>query len=108
MTESPWLDSMLIDQLPLSIRTKNTLKNAGFLTVADVKNVEDAQLLRQPNFGRRSLHELREILRGEQSAAFADLKREIQTLRAEADLWRARFEGAIELAKAMTPKVDQT
>jgi DNA-directed RNA polymerase alpha subunit len=44
----------------LSVRSRNCLRNLGLKYVADIAATTDAELLRQPNFGRISLKEVRE------------------------------------------------
>jgi hypothetical protein len=51
-----------IDQLELSVRTYNCLKNEGIRYVGEFAQKGEAELLRTPNFGRKSLNELKEIL----------------------------------------------
>ncbi len=52
----------LLDELELSTRTANCFRNEGFVTVRDVLAVSEAQLLRAPNFGRKSLKEWKQIV----------------------------------------------
>lgn len=47
----------------LSIRTVNTLENIGVRTVGDLLNRREAELLAIPNFGMRTLREVREAVR---------------------------------------------
>lgn len=51
-----------LDLLELSVRTYRALSDSGFKYVGDVAKSTEAQLLRTPNFGRKSLNEIREIL----------------------------------------------
>jgi hypothetical protein len=51
-----------IEQLELSVRTYNCLKNEGIRFVGEFAQKSAAELLRLPNFGRKSLNELKEIL----------------------------------------------
>lgn len=51
-----------IEQLELSVRTYNCLKNEGIRFVGEFAQKGEAELLRLPNFGRKSLNELKEIL----------------------------------------------
>jgi len=51
-----------IDTLPLSPRTRNCLLNAGCQTLGDVIKYTKNELLRFPNFGRKSLNEIEEQL----------------------------------------------
>lgn len=51
-----------VDELALSIRAINCLHNGGYQTVGDVADASDGELLREPNFGRRSLNDVREVI----------------------------------------------
>ncbi|EAQ33799.1 DNA-directed RNA polymerase alpha subunit [Nitrobacter sp. Nb-311A] len=51
-----------IDELELSVRTSLCLKNDDVRLVGDFARNSEAELLRIPNFGRKSLNELKEIL----------------------------------------------
>lgn len=56
------LDRLPIDQLELSIRSENTLRNAGFETVGDFRRKTVGELTARPfrNFGRRTIREIHE------------------------------------------------
>lgn len=51
-----------IDELELSVRGHRCLVNEYIETVGDLVNKSDAELLRIPNFGRKSLREIHEAL----------------------------------------------
>lgn len=51
-----------IDELELSVRAYNCLKNSGIRTVADLVQRTEAEMLRTKNFGRKSLNEIKEVL----------------------------------------------
>ena len=51
-----------VSKLGLSIRSRNTLKDARIETVGQLIQTTKSELLRMKNFGRKSLHEIREIL----------------------------------------------
>lgn len=51
-----------VDSLELSVRVANALKNEGLETLGDVCKYTEIQLYRIPNFGRKSMNELKEIL----------------------------------------------
>jgi len=53
-----------VDELELSVRSYNCLKNAGIQTIRDLVQKTEAEMLRTKNFGRKSLNELKEVLRG--------------------------------------------
>jgi len=52
-----------VDYLGVSVRTRNCFKNCNLKTIGDIVQKTDYELLRQPNFGRRSLNELKEALK---------------------------------------------
>lgn len=52
----------LIEDLELSCRTYNGLKNAGITHVSQLTGLSEVELLRTKNFGRKSLNELKEVL----------------------------------------------
>jgi DNA-directed RNA polymerase subunit alpha len=51
-----------VDELELSVRSYNCLKNANIKTIADLVQKSEQEMLRTKNFGRKSLNEIREIL----------------------------------------------
>lgn len=51
-----------IDELDLSVRSYNCLKNAGIEYVRDLVERTESELLKTKNFGRKSLNEIKEIL----------------------------------------------
>lgn len=51
-----------IDDLEFSVRTRNCFKNAGIETVFDLLGKTERELLSIPNFGVRSLAEVKEFL----------------------------------------------
>jgi DNA-directed RNA polymerase subunit alpha len=53
-----------VDELELSVRSYNCLKNANIQTIADLVQKSEAEMLRTKNFGRKSLNEIKEILSG--------------------------------------------
>jgi len=52
----------ILHALPASVRTKNALFNAGWNTLAKIERESDASLIRMPNFGKKSLRELRQAI----------------------------------------------
>ena len=52
-----------IDELELSVRSHNCLKNADINTIADLVQRNDLEMLRTKNFGRKSLNEIKAILK---------------------------------------------
>lgn len=53
---------MSVDELELSVRSHNCLKNANIKTIGDLVRLEEQELLKFRNFGRKSLSELHKIL----------------------------------------------
>ncbi len=53
-----------VDELELSVRSYNCLKNANVRTIGELVQKTEADLLKVKNFGRKSLHEIQEILHG--------------------------------------------
>ncbi|OFV94834.1 MAG: DNA-directed RNA polymerase subunit alpha [Acidobacteria bacterium RIFCSPLOWO2_12_FULL_54_10] len=51
-----------VEELELSVRSYNCLKNANIQTVADLVVRSEQEMLRTKNFGRKSLNEIKEIL----------------------------------------------
>jgi DNA-directed RNA polymerase subunit alpha len=51
-----------VDELELSIRSANCLKNDNIVYIGDLVQKTEAEMLRTPNFGRRSLNEIKEVL----------------------------------------------
>jgi DNA-directed RNA polymerase subunit alpha len=53
-----------VDELELSVRSYNCLKNANIGTIGDLVQRTESEMLRTKNFGRKSLNEIKEILSG--------------------------------------------
>jgi DNA-directed RNA polymerase subunit alpha len=53
-----------VDELELSVRSYNCLKNANIQIIRDLVQKTEAEMLRTKNFGRKSLNEIKEILAG--------------------------------------------
>ena len=51
-----------VDELELSVRSYNCLKNANIKTIGDLVTRSEAEMLKTKNFGRKSLNEIKEIL----------------------------------------------
>jgi hypothetical protein len=51
-----------VDDLVLSVRSFNCLKNEGINYIGELVQKSEAEMLRTPNFGRKSLNEIREVL----------------------------------------------
>ena len=53
-----------VDELELSVRSANCLKNDNIVYIGDLIQKSEAEMLRTPNFGRKSLNEIKEVLAG--------------------------------------------
>jgi DNA-directed RNA polymerase subunit alpha len=65
MNDEPIFNSNLlksVEELELSVRSYNCLKNANIKTIADLVQKTEQEMLRTKNFGRKSLNEIKEIL----------------------------------------------
>ena len=51
-----------IDELDLSVRSANCLKNANINTLRDLVRRSEREMLETKNFGRKSLEELQDLL----------------------------------------------
>jgi DNA-directed RNA polymerase subunit alpha len=54
--------SRSVDELELSVRSSNCLKNANIKTIGDLVVKSEAEMLKYRNFGRKSLNEIKEII----------------------------------------------
>ena len=53
---------MSVDELELSVRSHNCLKNANIKNISDLVRLDESELLKFRNFGRKSLQEIQDIL----------------------------------------------
>lgn len=53
-----------VDELELSVRSANCLKNDNIVYIGDLVQKSESDMLRTPNFGRKSLNEIKDILQG--------------------------------------------
>jgi DNA-directed RNA polymerase subunit alpha len=62
--ELPFNPALLkkVDELELSVRSANCLKNDNIVYIGDLIQKTEAEMLRTPNFGRKSLNEIKEVL----------------------------------------------
>ena len=62
--EPPFNRNLLrkVDELELSVRSANCLKNDNIVYIGDLVQKSEAEMLRTPNFGRKSLNEIKEVL----------------------------------------------
>lgn len=51
-----------VDELELSVRSRNCLQNDNIVYIGDLVNKTEAEMLRTQNFGRKSLNEIKEVL----------------------------------------------
>jgi DNA-directed RNA polymerase subunit alpha len=63
-TDLPFNKNLLrkVDELELSVRSANCLKNDNIIYIGDLVQKTEAEMLRTPNFGRKSLNEIKEVL----------------------------------------------
>jgi DNA-directed RNA polymerase subunit alpha len=61
-----WWDKLnkSVDELELSVRSYNCLKNANIRTIGELVQKTETEMLKTKNFGRKSLNEIKEILGG--------------------------------------------
>ena len=64
LTEPEFNPNLLrkVDELELSVRSANCLKNDNIVYIGDLIQKSEAEMLRTPNFGRKSLNEIKEVL----------------------------------------------
>ncbi len=53
-----------VEELELSVRASNCLKNAGIKTIGELVQKSESEMLKTKNFGRKSLNEIKEMLSG--------------------------------------------
>ena len=53
-----------VDELELSVRSMNCLKNDNIIYIGNLVQKSEGEMLRTPNFGRKSLNEIKEVLTG--------------------------------------------
>jgi hypothetical protein len=61
-TALPALLLKRVDELELSPRAATSLKNDNLIYIGDLVQKTEAEMLRTPNFGRKSLNEIKEVL----------------------------------------------
>ena len=64
--ELPFNKNLLkkVDELELSVRSMNCLKNDNIVYLGDLVQKSEAEMLKTPNFGRKSLTEIKNVLSG--------------------------------------------
>jgi DNA-directed RNA polymerase subunit alpha len=62
--EFPFNKNLLrkVDELELSVRSANCLKNDDIVYIGDLVQKTEGEMLKTPNFGRKSLNEIKDIL----------------------------------------------
>jgi DNA-directed RNA polymerase subunit alpha len=65
-TKLPYSHHLLkkVDELELSVRSQNCLKNDNIVYIGDLVVKSEAEMLKTPNFGRKSLFEIKDVLIG--------------------------------------------
>jgi DNA-directed RNA polymerase subunit alpha len=63
-SELPFNRNLLrkVDELELSVRSANCLKNDNIVYIGDLVQKTEQEMLKTPNFGRKSLNEIKEVL----------------------------------------------
>ena len=61
-----------LSNIELTVRTSNCLYGMGLTTLGDLARMSEAELLRQPNFGRKCLTEVRTLLSSTDGLAPSD------------------------------------
>ncbi len=63
-TDLPFSPHLLkkVDELELSVRSANCLKNDNIVYIGDLVQKTEGEMLKTPNFGRKSLNEIKEVL----------------------------------------------
>src|SRR5712672_129660 len=86
-----------VDELELSVRSANCLKNDNIVYIGDLVQKTEAEMLRTPNFGRKSLNEIKEVL-AKMAAALIKHEQIVTTLPKAKDL-RPIVEKLVTLGK---------
>lgn len=71
-----------VEELELSVRSYNCLKNANISTIADLVQKTEQEMLRTKNFGRKSLNEIKEII--SRMGLHLNMKVDMEALKAQA------------------------
>jgi DNA-directed RNA polymerase subunit alpha len=62
MPEAHGMENILIEELELGVRSYNCLKRVGIETIGDLISKTEQELAAIPNFGKKSIEEVRETL----------------------------------------------
>jgi DNA-directed RNA polymerase subunit alpha len=63
LPEADGMEEILIEELELGVRSYNCLKRAGIQTIGDLVQKSEGELSAIPNFGKKSIDEVKETLR---------------------------------------------
>lgn len=99
------------DELEVPVRAANCLKNMGVRTVGQLITMSEAELLRYPNFGRRSLNQLKQVLDeygvGLKNAEITDIEQRMNHAMARARAAKVAYaEAALEVQRLAKWLVD--
>lgn len=75
-----------VEELELSVRSYNCLKNANIRTIRELVQKTEPEMLRTKNFGRKSLNEIKKILGGMGLGLGMRFEQPVEPVAAEADL----------------------
>ena len=106
------IENVPIDELEISVRTYNCIKNLGIRTVGQLAATTEAELLRIQNFGRTSLREVKEVLSnlGVQlgSTTILDIEQQMNRAMARARAAKAAYaEAVLEVQRIAKRMVDE-
>ncbi len=80
-----------LDEFEFSVRASNVLGRIGLRTIAEVLKVTDGELLRTEGCGRRTLQEIRDVIREVDTPEKLAIYREIKKIKA--DEWKRSIAG---------------
>jgi hypothetical protein len=103
------VESLSVDELELSVRARACLRDLGIRTVGQLAATTEAELLRPPNFGRKSLKELKEILDGLGvelgSAAIFSIEQRMNRAMARARAAKVAYAKAVSEVQRLTKRM---
>jgi hypothetical protein len=103
---SVWPSDTPISAIGLSVRSYNVIHGRmGLRVVGDILQHKDADFLRHDNFGRKSLNELKDRLNNPKGFAVLQHAEEINRLRIEVEIWKARYEGVMAALDALNIRI---
>src|SRR6202051_2300206 len=92
-----------VDELELSVRSANCLKNDNIIYIGDLVQKTEAEMLRTPNFGRKSLNEIKEVL--SQMGVHRDRKSANWPQKNSEDLTKKLENPSESISRSITPAV---